>query len=246
MTRKARHVEREVLFDEVFCDICGTGTTLGIDVDGRTYHDPRADHGPPAHPFVEGKHCCYQCMKAGKHLGGRSPKPAGMLIAKVYNVMECSDCQGNRILASPHCDRCNGHGRLFLDDSREDREQNGLRLPERPYTDEEWERVVCCGLMLHPRSREAALLFTMRDYWWCPAYVFDGSEIASTLAHKDSVVLFVEPSPRTPFRTVYEAALANDLDAAAVFAHYGAEAADRIREHDALELALRVPSEILQ
>ena len=224
----------------VQCDYCGTTTVVEVVLDGEQF-DPRSrSDGPPPHPFVKGKHACYACMKSGKHLEGRSAKPAGMLLAKSYEVVRCSDCQGGQGFQG--CPTCNGHGRRYFYEDEE-----GLQLPERPYTEAEWEQVNRCGVLLHPSRSDRALICTMRDYWWRPAYTFDGSSTVARLA-RESVVLFMEPSERTPFRTVYEATLAAEPDAVAVREQYGTDAAERMvkDEEEALEVSLRVPMEILQ
>lgn len=236
---------REARVDYERCDICGESVrAIGIELDGQSFQPVGgASHLFP-HPFRASEHACSACLQAKRHLDGRTPAPAGMLLAKVYEITKCFACKPSSMRT---CRECYGHGRLFLDDSRENREEHGLRLPARPYTAAEWEKLSCCGVILHPARKDRALVCTMRWYWWHPAYVFDGSRSATNLSAHEGVMLFVEPSARTPFRTVYEAKLAGEISQSLVREHYGAGAAERMtEEHDAIEVALRVPMEILQ
>jgi hypothetical protein len=229
------------------CAHCGAERLVGIQYKGRMV---RAD-GDAEFSRCFGKATCMQCVKSGAYLEGREARPAGVLYAKAWEIVECEDCRGSGKIGTGRCRACNGHGKLYDDGGGT---AGPLALPDRPVDD--WATMpMSVDVVMHATEPRALLLMRMYDYTM-PRTPLNPGMTGDDLLGGNKLMLWLEVEQGKPFYRVYEASFGRWLPEAEAGRDYGPEWCARVWEAygvesgepplEVFELALRVPREILQ
>lgn len=240
-------IEQAILRFDV-CAACGKEKWLEAVIGDTTFDSPCRGVGLPraglwaGHPN-DGVTYCYPCLCEGRHLHPDHPLVVpGLARARMFANVECDECDGRgcapwQVALENGCQ----DGRCYIDTLDFAGERPGLRLMPRP-PDDYWSDA-CYGIKRSADGTHALLLST-RERHWCPAGGLSSS-IASSILDGGAFVAVLDEDP---WPSVQELTLADHLGPEEVRARYGEVVASRMRgsEAGAVEVALRVPTEILQ